>query len=93
MNVKDRLLFLLILLALLPFLSCTRTVYVSEEAVVQDGKYDTAFPRFEAAAQLEDLVQSIRMINAVAYYKHVIFAEGSGLIRADINEDDYIGLP
>ena len=52
MNVKDGLLFPLLFLAFLPLPSCTRTVYVPEEAVVRDGKYDTAFPRFEAADQL-----------------------------------------
>ena len=52
MNVKDGLLFPLLFLAFLPLPSCTRTVYVPEDAVVQDGKYDTAFPRFEAADQM-----------------------------------------
>lgn len=87
MNLKDGLLFLLIALASVPFFSCTRTVYVPEDAVVQDGKYDTAFPRFEAADQLEELVQSIRMINAIASYKHVTFAEDSRLTRAAINDE------
>lgn len=87
MNGKDSLLFPLLFLAFLPLPSCTRTVYVPEEAVVQDGKYDTAFPRSEAAEQLEELVQSIRMINAVAYYKHATFAQDSGLTRADINDE------
>lgn len=87
MTVTDRLLFSLFLLACVPVLSCTRTVYVPEETVVQDGKYDSAFPRSESAEQLEELVRSIRMINAIAYYKHSTFAEDSGLTRAAINDE------
>lgn len=79
--------FLLILLACVPFLACSSKVYLPEGAVVQDGKYDTAFPQIEAAAEFEDILSSIRMINSVAYYKHLLFARESGLTQADLNNE------
>ena len=79
--------FLLILLACVPFLACSSKVYLPEGAVVQDGKYDMAFPQIEAAAQFEDILSSIRMINSVAYYKHLLFARQSGLTQADLNNE------
>ncbi len=54
---------------------------------MQDGKYDTAFPQIEAAAEFEDILSSIRMINSVAYYKHLLFARESDLTQADLNNE------
>ena len=78
---------LLLLLIGAPFLACSKMVYVPEGTIVQDGKYDTAFPQIEAADQFEDILRSVRMINCVANYKHFIFAPESGITPDDLDDE------
>ncbi len=83
---KLHILCALVLLACGCWLSCSSKIYLPEGAVVQDGKYDTAFPQIEAAAQFEAILSSIRMINSVAYYRHVLFDRESGIRHTDFND-------
>ena len=76
-----------ILLACAPFLACSKTIYVPEGTVVQDDKYDTAFPHVEAAEAFEDILDSIRMINAVANYKHFLCDRESGITPDDLDDE------
>ena len=78
---------LLLLLIVAPFLACSRIAYVPEGTVVQDGKYDTAFPQIEAADRFEDILRSVRMINCVAYYVHFSFDPESHITPDDLDDE------
>jgi hypothetical protein len=60
------------LLALLA-LSCT-SQYAQLYPTLVDGKYDSEFPYRGCSAQLEEISESVKMVNSIAYYRTFIFS-------------------
>lgn len=58
---------------------CTRYVYHSDAFIISDGEYDTEFPNKNSSQALEEIFESVKMINAIAYYMGYNFTELSGV--------------
>ncbi len=56
--------------------SCTGSVYREVYPTLMDGKYDSEFPYRACSDQLEQIGESVKMINAIAYYRTYTFPEG-----------------
>lgn len=79
----------LILLIILPFLflSCQSAIYSVAYPTLDDGKYDSEFPYKSSSDQLEEITQSIKMLNTIAYYTAYIFDSDEKFLRTDMNEE------
>lgn len=61
------------LIAAFLFSSCSADVYEKVYPTLLDGKYDSEFPYNSAHKQLEEISNSIRLINCVAFYTRYDF--------------------
>ena len=52
--------------------SCTKKIYDVIYPTLSDGRYDSEFPYRNASEQLEEISNSVKMINYLAYYKAYI---------------------
>jgi len=60
----------LFILSAVSFLSCSSSnVYKEAYPLLTDGNYDSEFPYKSCSAQLEEISESIKFINTIAYYK------------------------
>jgi len=50
-------------------LSCAPSAYREVYPTLVDGKYDSEFPYRGCSAQLEEIGESVKMVNAIAYYR------------------------
>jgi hypothetical protein len=64
---------------LLTAFACTRAVYDDELFVMPDGRYDSEFPNKNGSGELADILESVKMINSIAYYIGYNFSEVSGV--------------
>jgi len=64
---------------LLTAFACTRVVYDDELFVMPDGRYDSEFPNKNGSGELADILESVKMINSIAYYIGYNFSEVSGV--------------
>ena len=67
------LIILILLPAALLSLSCGGSVYREVYPTLMDGKYDSEFPYRGCSTQLEEIGESVKMINAIAYYRTYTF--------------------
>ena len=65
MKDSHRVLLTVVLVPLLS-LSCGTSVYREVYPTLMDGKYDSEFPYRGCSAQLEEIGESVKMINAIA---------------------------
>lgn len=65
--------------------SCTKIIYDVVYPTLNDGRYDSEFPYRNASKQLEDISNSVKMLNYIAYYKAYIFSENQKVLQSDIN--------
>jgi hypothetical protein len=66
---------------------CT-AVYDSVYPTLSDGKYDSEFPYKSSSEQLEDISNSINLLNSIAFYTGYVFDENSRLTRKNISQTD-----
>jgi len=66
--------------------SCTKKIYDVIYPTLSDGRYDSEFPYRNASEQLEEISNSVKMINYLAYYKAYIFREDQNVLKSDIND-------
>lgn len=66
-------------------ISCTKKIYDVVYPTLNDGRYDSEFPYRNASEQLEEISNSIKMLNYIAYYKAYIFSENQEVLQSDIN--------
>ena len=59
--------------ALLTALSCAPSVYRQVYPQLMDGRYDSEFPYRGCSAELEEIGESVKMVNAIAYYRTYTF--------------------
>lgn len=81
--------FSLVLLSLsvIVIFSCTST-YESVFPTLNDGRYDSEFPYKSSSKQLEEISNSIKLINCIAFYNSYVFDENSFLTIRDIKRID-----
>lgn len=69
------------------FSSCT-TSYETIFPTLNDGRYDSEFPYKSSSKQLEEISNSIKLINCIAFYNSYVFDENSFLTTRDIKKID-----
>lgn len=72
------------------FFSCSSTPKEEGNQTVSsgnDGRYDSEFPSRNCSKQLEEISESIKLINCVAYYRTIYFSEGSRIQKSEINSN------
>ena len=67
--------------------SCAPSVYKEVYPTLLDGKYDTEFPYKGCAQQLEEIGETVYMLNCIAYYRSYVFPESSNVRRRDLSEE------
>jgi len=73
------------LFASLLFISCSSTsIYDRVYPTLNDGKYDSEFPYRNSSVQLEEISNSVRLINSIAFYTSYVFPEGSRILRREL---------
>ena len=72
------------------FLSCsTESLYQKVYPALLDGKYDSEFPYRNCSDQLEEISNSIKLINSIAFYTSYVFDENSKIISKDVGLINY----
>jgi len=67
------------------FISCsTNSLYQKVYPALLDGKYDSEFPYRNSSDQLEEISNSIKLINSIAFYTSYIFDEKSKVTLSDV---------
>ena len=89
MKDSHRVLLTVVLVPLLS-LSCGTSVYREVYPTLMDGKYDSEFPYRGCSAQLEEIGESVKMINSIAYYRTYAF-EASERIRPEAVTRELLG--
>jgi hypothetical protein len=65
---------------------CSKYIYENVYPTLVDGKYDTEFPYKECADQLNDIAQTIKQINYIAYYRSYQFSTESNVQIGTVND-------
>ena len=78
------LIILILLPAALLALSCGGSVYREVYPTLMDGKYDSEFPYRGCSTQLEEIGESVKMINAIAYYRTYTFDAAERIRPEDV---------
>jgi hypothetical protein len=81
--------FLILLAAAFFSFSCGPSVYREVYPTLLDGKYDSEFPYRGCSRQLEEIGESVKMINSIAYYRTYTFGAGEK-VRPDAVTDDLL---
>lgn len=78
------------LLALLPALlcfSCSTPTYKEVYPILTDGGYDSEFPYRGCSEQLEQISQTVMMVNCIAYYKSFPFSREMQVKLGGVTDD------
>jgi hypothetical protein len=65
-------------------LSCGTSAYREVYPTLIDGKYDSEFPYRGCSQQLEEIGESVKMINSIAYYRTYTFPLSERIRPADV---------
>lgn len=77
----------LFLFAAITFLSCSSSnIYKEAYPLLIDGRYDSEFPYKSCSEQLEEISESIKFINVIAYYKVYFINEQFKIKRGELND-------
>ena len=79
---------ILVALSIINLTSCSPSVYEQVYPALNDGKYDSEFPYKNSSAQLENISNTIKLVNSIAFYKSYIFDENSKIELSDIKKTD-----
>ena len=85
---KNRNFWYSILFILCSTLSCSPTVTKVSDAGLKDNEYDRDFFQVESNNRLDILVNSVKMLNCLAYYESYLFDRASELNTKDIHNYD-----
>lgn len=77
-----------IIILLITFHSCT-SVYEQMYPTLTDGLYDSEFPYRNSSKQLEEISQSIKLLNSIAFYTSYIFDDKSSYTRNELEKLDF----
>jgi len=67
------------------FLSCSSNIYKEAFPILNDGKYDSEFPYKGCSEQLEQISNSVRYINCIAYYESYVFDPNAKIKRSQLS--------
>ena len=79
--------FIVLLFWALFLLNCSRQIYQAAYPTLTDGSYDTEFPYRNCSRELKRIGDTVKMVNAIAYYKSYIFDETSQLLRRNLSSE------
>ena len=66
--------------------SCARRIYQTAYPTLNDGEYDTEFPYRNCSQELKRIGETVRMINAIAYYRSYVFDDSSHILKRDLSQ-------
>jgi len=70
--------------------SCTSTDLMDKVyPTLQDGKYDSEFPYRNSSVQLEEISNTIKLINTIAFYTSYIFPDESRIYKRDLAKIEF----
>lgn len=79
--------FIIAMCFLLESCSSSETRTTEGSTAGNGGRYNSEFPNVNCSKELEEISESIKLINSVAYYRTIYFSEESRLEKQDINSD------
>jgi len=73
------------------FIACTSDTKIRMAAYPElfDGKYDSEFPSRNSSEQLEEISNSIRLVNSIAFYRTFNFLLKDSITTASISSGDF----
>ncbi|MGQ9643636.1 MAG: S1 family peptidase [Ignavibacterium sp.] len=86
-NLKRALVFTLVLITAIFFLSCSSVSYDSIYPTLKDGRYDSEFPYRSTSAELQKISETIQRIIASAFYRVYIFDESNNYTIEDLAKE------
>ncbi|MGQ9799771.1 MAG: S1 family peptidase [Ignavibacterium sp.] len=86
-NLKRALVFTLVLITAIFFLSCSSVSYDSIYPTLKDGRYDSEFPSRSTSAELQKISETIQRIIASAFYRVYIFDESNNYTIEDLAKE------
>lgn len=78
-----RIITLSVLSALL-FAACSSSVYREVYPTLTDGRYDSEFPYKGCSQQLEEISETVHMLNSIAYYRTYTFGPEERVIKEQL---------
>ena len=78
---------ILIVLILPALISCSSHIYETAFPTLVDGKYDSEFPYNSSSRQLEEIGNSVKMVNTLSFYTANVFREENDLHRNELTEE------
>ena len=82
-----RIIFKICLIGLFIFSGCSRRIYQAAYPTLNDGVYDTEFPYRNCSKELKRIGNTVKMVNAIAYYKSYIFDETYQLLHRNLSSE------
>ncbi len=90
MTKKNPFITIIALLFLISSLSCSSTsVYDKIYPTLNDGVYDSEFPYRNSSVQLEEISNSIRLINSIAFYTSYVFDPSSKFVASSVGKINF----
>lgn len=79
----------ILLIAILPLLllACGPSAYKTVYPTLSDGAYDSEFPYKSSSRQLEQIMESVKRISCIAYYKMYTFAAEDRVKLRDVTDE------
>jgi hypothetical protein len=69
--------------------SCTSTITSISDLSLTDKKYDSGFPQIHENQKIDELVNSVKMINCLAYYKSFLFDSSFSVTKQSLKNSDF----
>jgi hypothetical protein len=89
MILKSHIRILLAVPVIFSILSCSSTsIFDKVYPTLNDGKYDSEFPYRNSSQQLEEISNSIRLINSIAFYDSYVFDQKNKLTLEQLIQTD-----
>ncbi|MFA5806424.1 MAG: serine protease [Melioribacteraceae bacterium] len=86
---KFQIRILLAVPAIISILSCSSTSILDKVyPTLSDGKYDSEFPYKNSSQQLEEVSNSIRLINSIAFYESYVFDQKNKMTLKQLIQTD-----
>jgi len=67
--------------------ACSRRIYQTVYPTLNDGRYDSEFPYRNCSAELRRIGETVKMINAIAYYKSYVFPENQRVRKSQLQPE------
>ncbi|MFH0733125.1 MAG: serine protease [bacterium] len=81
--------FSFLLVFILIVSSCSTFIRDSVYPTLSDFKYDSEFPYKNCSSQLEEISNSVRLVNVIAYYRNYLVNPAEKLIKSQITPDNF----